>query len=78
MFNDPAEQFFEEMLPYLEKLDAQIGAVIQLLKDKKITTDEEFSRYVQKADLASNVRDRGLRVRMEHLFAIASDRDRCR
>jgi len=76
--NNPAEQFFEEMLPYLEKLDAQIGALIQLLKDKKITTNEEFAGYVQKADLASDVRDRGLRVRMEHLFALACNRDRYR
>ncbi len=75
MSSHPAEQFFEEMLPYLEKLDAQIGAVIQLLKDKKITNNEEFACYVQNADLASNVRDRGLRVRMEHLFAIANNRD---
>ncbi len=26
----PAEQVFEEMLPYLETLDAQIGGVIRL------------------------------------------------
>ena len=38
----PAEQVFEEILPYLEILDAQIGGVIQLLKDKGITTTEEF------------------------------------
>jgi hypothetical protein len=74
MNNNPAEQFFEEMLPYLERLDAQIGAVIQLLKDKGVTTDAEFARYVEKADLASDVRDRGLRVRMERLFSLAKDR----
>jgi len=27
----PAEQVFEEMLPYLETLDAQIVGIIQLL-----------------------------------------------
>ncbi len=73
---NPAEQFLEEMLPYLEKLDAQIGAIIQVLKDKGLTTGEEFSRYVEKADLASNVRDRGLRVRMERLFDLAEGRNR--
>ncbi len=29
---DPAEQVFEELLPYLETLDAQIGAVVQLFE----------------------------------------------
>jgi hypothetical protein len=33
----PAEQVFEEVLPYLETLDAQIGGIVQLLKDKGIT-----------------------------------------
>lgn len=72
---NPAEQSFEELLPYLERLDAQIGAIIQLLKDKGITSTDEFSRYVEKADLASDVRDRGFRVRMERLFSLAEGRD---
>ena len=71
---DPAEQVFEDILPYLETLDAQVGAIVQLLKDKGITTNEEFARYVKQADMASNVRKRGLRVRMEYLFTHASER----
>jgi hypothetical protein len=71
---DPSEQVFEEVLPYLETLDAQIGAIVQLLKDKDITTNEEFAQYVQRADTASNVRERGLRVRMEYLFTRAAKR----
>lgn len=76
MNSKPAEEFFEELLPYLEQLDAQIGAVIRLLKDKGVTTGDEFADYVEKADLASNVRDRGLRVRMERLFALAEGRNK--
>ena len=45
---NPAEQAFEEMLPYFATIDAQIGAVVQLLKDKGMTTNEEFARYVQR------------------------------
>ena len=71
---DPAEQVFEDILPYLETLDAQVGAIVQLLKDKGITTNEEFARYVKQADMASNVRKRGLRVRMEYLFTHAAER----
>ena len=70
----PAEQVFEEILPYLELLDAQIGGVIQLLKDKGITTTEEFAKYVERADRGSNVREVGFRVRMEYLFSSAAKR----
>ena len=70
----PAEQVFEEILPYLEVLDAQIGGLVQLLKDKGITTTEEFGQYVQRADKASNVREVSLRVRMEYLFSSAAKR----
>ena len=71
---NPAEQVFEEVLPYLEILDAQISGVIQLLKDKGITTSEEFAQYVERADKGSNVREVGLRVRMEYLFSSAAKR----
>ena len=70
----PAEQVFEEILSYLEILDAQIGGIVQLLKDKGITTTEEFARYVAQADKGSNVREVGLRVRMEYLFSAAARR----
>ena len=71
----PAEQVFEEVLPYLEILDAQISGVVQLLKDKGITTSEEFAKYVERADKGSNVREVGLRVRMEYLFSSAAKRN---
>lgn len=70
----PAEEVFEELLPYLEILDAQISGVVQLLKDKGITTGEEFAKYVERADKGSNVREVGLRVRMEYLFSSAAKR----
>jgi hypothetical protein len=70
----PAEQVFEEMLPYLESLEAQIGGIIQLLKDKGITTNAEFAQYAQRGDDASNVRERSMRARMEYLFSSAAKR----
>ncbi len=70
----PAEQVFEEMLPFLETLDAQIGGVIRLLKDKGITTNAEFAQYTQRGDDAGNVRELGMRVRMEYLFSSAMKR----
>lgn len=74
MNTDPAEQVFEELLPYLETLDAQIGAIIQALKNKGVITSEGFTKLVQNADMASDVRERGLRVRMEFLFSSAAKR----
>jgi len=74
MTTDPAEQVFEELLPYLETLDAQIGAIVQALKDKGVITSEGFTKLVQKADMASDIRKRGLRVRMEFLFSSAAKR----
>jgi len=70
----PAEQVFEEILPYLETLDAQIGGIIRLLKEKGITTNTEFAKYAQRGDDASNVRERGMRVRMEYLVSSAAKR----
>ena len=70
----PAEQVFEELLPYLETLDSQIGGIVQLLKDKGITTNAEFAKYAQLGDDAGNVRERGMRVRMEYLFSSAVGR----
>ena len=70
----PAEQVFEEILLYLETLDAQIGGIIRLLKDKGITTNTEFAKYAQRGDDAANVRERGMRVRIEYLFSSAAKR----
>ena len=69
----PAEQVFEEMLPYLEALDAQIAGIIRLLKDKGISTNEELAKYTQRGD-AANVRERGMRARMEYLFSSAANK----
>jgi len=70
----PAEQVFEEMLPYFEALDAQIAGIIRLLKDKGISTNEELAKYIERGDDAANVKERGMRARMEYLFSSAVKR----
>jgi hypothetical protein len=70
---NPAEQIFEEMLPYLEIPDAQTGGS-QLLKDKGITINAAFADYAQPADNPINVRELGMRVRMEYLFSTVAKR----
>ena len=48
------------------------GGVVQLLKDKGITTSEECAQSVERADKGSSVREVGLRVKMEYLFSSAA------
>jgi hypothetical protein len=69
MERDLAKQILEEMLPYLEKIDTESAAILQLLKDKKLTTDEEFATYLEQAGNATNIKWLGARVRIEHLLA---------
>ena len=62
----------QDLLPYFEALEAQSTAILQLLRDKQIATNEELDRYLDHAADASSVKWRAARVRMEHLFAISS------
>ncbi len=69
MERELAQQILEEMLPYLEKMDTENTAILQLLKDKKLTTDEGFATYLQQAGNATNIKWLAARVRIEHLLA---------
>lgn len=69
MSDNPVEQVISDLFQYLESLETKSASVLQFLKDKGLATDEEFSRYLEQAGEASNVKWRAARVRMEHLFA---------
>lgn len=69
MKTEIAEQLLDELGTSLENLEAQNAALLQLLKDKGIVTDDEISPYFTQAAKASNVRWRAARVRLESLFA---------
>ena len=71
MSENPIKEILSDLLPYLESLEAQSSAMLQLLRDTQIANNEELNRYMEKAGEASSVKWRAARVRMEHLFAVS-------
>lgn len=71
MNGNPAEQIVNELFPYFEALETRSLAILQLLKDKGLTTDEQFAPYLEQAGNASNVKWLAARVRIERLVASA-------
>ena len=49
MNGSPAEQVLKELLPYLEAPGTQSVAILQFLKDKGLTTDEQLAPYLERA-----------------------------
>jgi hypothetical protein len=68
MSENAMQEVLKDLLLHLEELETQNGAIILLLKDKGIATDQEFAPHLEKAGNASNVKWRAARARMEHLF----------
>lgn len=68
MSENPTKEVLQELLHHLEELETQNGAILLLLKDKGIATDEDLGSYIEKAGMASNVKWRAVRARIEHLL----------
>lgn len=69
MSENPNEQIFDDLFRYLEVLETQNAAILHLLKDKKVVSEKKFASYLEQAAVASDVKWRAARVRMEHLLA---------
>jgi len=69
--DNPTEEVLNDLFRHLEVLETQNAAILKLLKDKKLITEKKFSSYLEQAAVASDIKWRAARVRMEHLFANA-------
>lgn len=68
MPDNPAKEAFTDLLTHLEHLETLTGALLQLLKDNGMASDDKLAPYLEQASKASDVRMRAARARLEHLF----------
>ncbi len=68
-----AQELLNELGSSLESLEARNTALLQFLKDRGIVTDEQLAPCIDQAGNASSVRWRATRVRLERIFASATE-----
>jgi hypothetical protein len=69
MTNETALEIFDHLFSLLEAQETQSAAMLQLIKDKGIASDEELAPYLDQAGNISNVRWRAARVRINYLLS---------
>ena len=73
MSDNPVKEVVTDLFQHLEALETRCAALVQLVKEKGVGTEEEFARCEQQASEASSIKWRAARLRMEHLFAIVPE-----
>ena len=66
--SDTLKEILSELFALLEAQETNSAALLQLLKDQGIASDEKLSTYLDQAGRASNVKWRAARMRMEYLL----------
>jgi hypothetical protein len=66
--SDTLKEILSELFAFLETQETNSTAVLQLLKDQGIASNEKLSTYLYQAGKASNVKWRAARMRMEYLL----------
>jgi hypothetical protein len=69
------EELLNELGSSLERLEAQQAALLQLLKDKNLVTDDQLGPYLTQAGKASNVRWRAARIRLDSLLSAEKQKE---
>jgi hypothetical protein len=71
MDENATDEVLNAVFSALESAETQSGAILQLLKDKNLATDEDLAPYLLQAGNASSVRWMAARVRIRSLLASA-------
>jgi hypothetical protein len=66
MQQDRLKEVLSQLFTVLEAQETNCAAVLQLLKDEGIASDEKLATYLNQAGNASNVKWRAARMRMEY------------
>ena len=78
MNEDIVQEILHELFSSLETLETQSTAILQLLKDKGLASEQELALQLEKSGNASSVRWRAAQVRIDHLVSsalLAAERD---
>ena len=65
---DPIKQLFDDLFTLLEAQETQTIAVMELLREAGIASEEKMKPYLERAGNAASVKWRAARVRMEYLL----------